>query len=275
MMAAMHRLAVAGLAATLCACSDAPSSGRPDAPAAPADAAPPDAPPAPPDATPGPDADPSLPNLRLLDDRIAHSVFLDEMHFTPSSCAVAEGCAVAGDRYMLRFDTVTENVGGGDLFVGPPGSFGGQDQWEWSTCHGHYHFKAYASYELVDGAGHVVQSAQGPAVSRKQAFCLEDTDRMEPGAKPDQARFCGPGDAANANCLYNCMYQGISAGWADTYGANLTCQWIDVCGVAPGDYLLRIRVNPLHLLPEGDFSDNEALVPVHIGAPPSTPGLCQ
>jgi hypothetical protein len=278
MMPAMRRcvLALSVLAASLAACSDPPAAGSPDgALPGPPDAAmaPADAPP-PPDAAP-PDADPSLPNLRLMESRIAPTVFLDEMNFTPSSCAVAEGCAYPGFRRMLRFDTVTENAGGSDMFVGEPGTFGGLENWEWSNCHGHYHFRAYATYELVDLAGNVVMSQDGPAVSRKQAFCLEDTDRIRSDAKPEQSRFCGPGDQPNSNCIYNCGYQGISAGWADTYSSMLTCQWIDVCGVPEGDYHLRIRVNPKRILPEGRYDDNELLVPVHIDAPPATPGLCQ
>ncbi len=265
------------LAAT--ACSDPPSShfdagggGGPDAAGDDVDAAPVfDA--SPPDAFVA-DADPSLPNLVPMGDRITPSIYVDEMNFSASGCSVAEGCAIAGFRRMLRFDTVTTNAGGSDLFVGEPGVMGGMGQWEWSNCHGHYHFLGYASYELVDLNGDVVMALDGPAVSRKQAFCLEDTDRIAPDAKSDQSPYCNTGDPPNSQCIYHCGYQGISKGWADTYGSNLTCQWIDICGVPEGDYYLKITINPLHLLNESNYADNVLMSPVHIDAQPGTPGLC-
>jgi len=51
----------------------------------------------------------------------------------------------------------------------------------------------------------------------KQAFCLRDTTQMVSGVAGK----------------YHCGNQGISAGWADTYGAELDCQWLDVTAV-PG-----------------------------------------
>lgn len=219
--------------------------------------------------------DPAAPNLRLRATEIAASLSFEAMDFAPGTCAVAEGCAVPGRRYLLRFATVAENTGTQDLFVGVPGDFGGEGAWEWSSCHGHYHFKTFATYELVDGSGAVVVTAQGPKVSRKQAFCLEDTERIADFAKAKDLRYCTPDDPPGSPCRYNCNLQGISGGWADTYAKDLPCQWIDVCGVPPGDYALRIRLNTEHRLPESRFDDNELSVPVTFGALPPTPGLCQ
>lgn len=55
---------------------------------------------------------------------------------------------------------------------------------------------------------------------------------------------------------YTCLNQGISRGWADVYGRFLPCQWLDVTGLAPGDYTLRIVVNPLQTLVESDPTNN-------------------
>jgi hypothetical protein len=87
------------------------------------------------------------------------------------------------------------------------------------------------------------------ATGRKQAFCLEDTDQIDP-SKPGQG--------------FTCSYQGISAGWADTYGTYLPCQWIDITDVAPGDYTLRLSINPERILLESSYDDNVFETPVRI-----------
>ena len=67
---------------------------------------------------------------------------------------------------------------------------------------------------------------------------------------------------------YTCSNQGISVGWSDVYDASLDCQWIDVTGVAPGQYLLRVTINGgpngAHVFAESDYTDNVATVPVTI-----------
>jgi hypothetical protein len=84
---------------------------------------------------------------------------------------------------------------------------------------------------------------------RKQAFCLLDYARYFSSA--------GPGK-------YTCEFQGISAGWQDVYGKYLDCQWLDVTGVAGGDYLLRVTIDPDGVLPDGNRANNSATVPVTI-----------
>jgi hypothetical protein len=56
--------------------------------------------------------------------------------------------------------------------------------------------------------------------------------------------------------------RGGSGGYADTYAVGLPCQWIDITGVPPGDYTLRILLNQPRadsLLPplvERDYGNN-------------------
>jgi hypothetical protein len=63
---------------------------------------------------------------------------------------------------------------------------------------------------------------------------------------------------------YDCENQGISSGWADEYEASLECQFIDVTGVPPGSYLLRVTVNPARQLVESDLSNNVTEIPVEV-----------
>lgn len=58
--------------------------------------------------------------------------------------------------------------------------------------------------------------------------------------------------------VFNCnRIQGLQIGWSDWYGSELDCQWIDVTfldGTAP--WKLDLEVNPSHILPESDYSNN-------------------
>ena len=116
----------------------------------------------------------------------------------------------------------------------------GNPLFEYSDCHEHHHFAGYASYELVGADGVVV-------TGHKQAFCLLDSIQRDLSVQ-------GP--------RYSCTNQGITAGWADSYPAFLPCQWIDITGVTPGAYTLRITVNPMRVFEEADYTNNVLELPV-------------
>jgi hypothetical protein len=192
-----------------------------------------------------------LPDLSVDRQRLAESWFVQSMWIDEDDCAVVEGCVLApGRRRLLRFSTTTPNTGNADLFIGDPT---GNPAMQYSACHDHYHFEDYARYRLVDDAG------ADAALGRKQAFCLIDTDRVS-GDQPPQ---------------YWCDYQGITVGWSDTYGSYLDCQWIDVTGVAEGDYEIEVAVNPAGVFREVDFSNNVSTTGVRLSSDPSycAPGV--
>jgi hypothetical protein len=170
-------------------------------------------------------------------------VLFTQDEFVDTDCEVVEGCVGApGLRSLVRFDTVSANLGTADLVVGappPPGE--SNDIFEWSPCHMHHHVRNYASYELLDSDSTVVLTG------RKQAFCLEDGEEIVPGI-----RAFG----------YDCTNQGITRGWADVYSRFLSCQWLDVTGIPSGTYTLRVTVNPLHTLPESDYDNNTFMIGV-------------
>jgi len=190
------------------------------------------------------DGPPGLPDITFSATEMTRSVLLDTAIFQPNDCSIAEQCiAAAGVRRMLRFDTVTPNIGMGDLVLGAPPPPGESNAvFVWSPCHGHHHVANYADYQLLDGDQVVV-------AGHKQGFCLEDTEREIPGS---------------GSRGYSCSYQGISTGWADKYSRYLPCQWIDVTDVPAGTYTLRIRVNPLQMFPESDYTNNELTMEVSI-----------
>jgi hypothetical protein len=190
-----------------------------------------------------------LPDLTVSAETAAATLLINDEVFPPDSCAIEEGCvAAAGRRRLLRFATMTPNVGEADLVLGRPE---GTPGFEYAACHGHYHFEGYALYELVDRDGAIV------ATGHKQAFCLLDSAPVDIPGAPTAPRF-------------HCEFQGIQRGWADMYAAALDCQWVDITDVSDGEYLLRISINPERLIAESNFDNNTVEIPVTVaGAKPA------
>jgi hypothetical protein len=186
-----------------------------------------------------------LPDLVVAEARLRDEILIDHLNVPESSCAVVEECVGGtGDRRLLRFAVEAVNQGQATLTVPPPPDR--PDLFEFSACHAHFHYRGFATYELLDAGGNVV------VTGRKLAFCMEDTE---------QARE-GPG--VSCEKVFDCNNQGIQAGWSDVYGNSLDCQWLDITGVAAGDYTLRVSVNPDRTFEEVSFDNNTTSVPVTI-----------
>ena len=185
------------------------------------------------------------PDLVVSGPRAASTARVVRELFEPGHCAIVEGCVGApGWRRLLRFETFAGNVGTSDVRIGPP--LAHPDLFEFSACHGHHHFAGFADYRLIGRNGR--EAGRG----HKQAFCLEDSERLrnEPGVP--EAPF------------YSCADQGISRGWGDSYPGSLDCQWVDVTDVPPGTYTLQISVNPERRIAESRFDNNVVSVRVNI-----------
>jgi hypothetical protein len=180
------------------------------------------------------------PDLTLSDTLGQQWVVRDEF-MDPTFCSVIEGGIDPGERRIVRFTVTINNIGDADIFIGDPNDPKLTNLFEFAECHHHYHFKNYATYELVDPkTGYKWRAAT-------RGFCMLDTDPVPSadGNEPPRARqfnSCGaigiPG------------YQGISHGWADTYRFFLGGQFFVLDGgdgqapVPPGDYIIRITANP-------------------------------
>uniref|UniRef100_A0A3P9KSN4 Lysyl oxidase homolog n=1 Tax=Oryzias latipes TaxID=8090 RepID=A0A3P9KSN4_ORYLA len=152
-------------------------------------------------------------------------------------CAAEENCLSSVSdldyRVLLRFPQRVKNQGTADFLPQKP-----RHEWEWHSCHQHYHsMEAFSNYDLLD-----VSSGQKVAEGHKASFCLEDTS-------------CDPGVRRRFACTAHT--QGLGPGCYDTYHANIDCQWIDITDVPPGNYVLKVTVNPSQLVQESDFSNNE------------------
>lgn len=186
----------------------------------------------------------AVPEPDLVVDRESLLPYFTIAEFRPTDCDVLEGLVAAGRRKLVRFTTTTVNVGGGDLAMGVPTP--DNPLFVFHGCHGHYHFNGFASYRVLDLQGGVA------ATGIKVSFCLEDVARDDPDAPPD--------------ARYHCLDQGIQAGWADVYDSGLPGQWVDITDVPPGDYLLEVTINPDRVLPESDYDNNRATVPISVPA---------
>jgi hypothetical protein len=96
--------------------------------------------------------------------------------------------------------------------------------------------------------------------SRKQSFCITATDPVDltlpralqnPYLTDVTGSSCGsPGSIW--------MRQALPAGWADTYGAGIPGQSVDITRVPNGRYLMEMHVNPSGELYEVTTANNVA-----------------
>ena len=203
--------------------------------------------------------------------------------FTATQCDAIEGGISPGEHPILRFSVSTANIGDAAVVVGDPNAHVAANDglFEYATCHHHFHFRHYAQYELVDPLTGVAWRAA------KRGFCMEDNHTYQPNPNNENPTFtvCGaPGIPGN---------QGISPGWADLYDWQIQGQYFVLDGgdgqppVPPGNYLIRITVNPgfipapgepcrfadplhagvCHQLPESNFENNINQIPVVVPGP--------
>ena len=194
---------------------------------------------------------PNLPDLRLNRGRAEIDLAIVEQTFAADACELDpdEACVGAeGLRRLLHFSVETPNIGDADMVLGMPSLE--NEAFQYSECHDHFHFSGYAAYELLDSTGSSI------AVGRKQAFCLLDSNI-----------FDTEDPTVSQTPRYQCSFQGIQRGWADVYHSRLPCQFLDITGLADGDYMLRLELNRERGLEESNYNNNVALLPITIGAP--------
>ncbi|MBT0769413.1 hypothetical protein KIH74_10815 [Kineosporia sp. J2-2] len=160
------------------------------------------------------------------------------------------------DAYQYFFDQDGKQVG-----YSPAGEM----EWDPRTGHNHWHFKAFASYRLLDS------TKKKAVVSGKEAFCLAPTDSVDltvDGAQwqpesTDLYTACGQG---NANLLS--IREVLSTGWGDTYSQDLPGQSFNITKVKAGVYYIQTLANPDKKLAESTYANNSALRKIKIGGKP-------
>lgn len=210
------------------------------------------------------------PDLTVKESALTHSV-LKKTTFAPTHCAVVEGMTKAGTRELLEFAYATPNLGPGALKVGSVTAH--PDLFEFSDCHGHYHFRQYADYRLWTPQGYnQFQAFRAAAPNATAAEILnahpELRSQLVEGAKRGfcvidfkvWAGFQGTRDPRTyVDCTNN---QGIGVGWVDKYSKSLDGQWIDVTDVPNGNYVLNVEANAERVFAEANYKNNSASFPV-------------
>jgi len=194
-----------------------------------------------------------IPELTIGEEQMKKSIAFETRLFNEWSCANSEQCIGGlGYRRLLRFDTYVINQGFTNLLLPRPDMT--PNEFFFAQCHNHYHYNGFSEYRLLNQQGAVV------ARGHKQAFCLEDiTPLREPNTPNQQVGKDVPCDA-----LTTCEQPGIQRGWADIYDSSLDCQWVDVTGITPGDYFLRVELNVKRAIFEGNYENNILTIPVNI-----------
>uniref|UniRef100_A0A3Q2YVA6 Lysyl oxidase homolog n=1 Tax=Hippocampus comes TaxID=109280 RepID=A0A3Q2YVA6_HIPCM len=181
-----------------------------------------------------------LPDLVLDPYYIQTAAYVQSTPMYNLRCASEENCLsstayLARDydtRMLLRFPQRVKNQGTADFRPSRP-----RYSWEWHSCHQHFHsMDEFSRYELLDSTTH-----RSVAEGHKVSFCLEDTS-------------CDYGYYRRYACTSHT--QGLSPGCYDTYNADIDCQWIDITDVKPGNYVLKVSVNPSYQVPEEDYTNN-------------------
>lgn len=165
------------------------------------------------------DPDCTGPDLIVVQSAIENSLYAATLNVGETDCYIDEGCLNGfGQRELIRFTTHIKNIGEVDYYIGQQNASAAQ--FEWGSCHNHWHYKGYAEYVLFEMDGTSLP------IGFKNGFCVMDLE-------------CSGGGTAQ----YGCSNQGISAHCGDIYSSGLSCQWIDVTNVEDGDYQLVVRVN--------------------------------
>ncbi|GAB3862164.1 hypothetical protein GCM10028801_27230 [Nocardioides maradonensis] len=181
------------------------------------------------------------------------------------------------------FRTGDLTMDGYQYFYGPDGKQlpdyvkVGTFEWDARPTHLHWHFKSFAAYSMLplgvtpqpSGHAHDV----GGVDSRKEAFCLANTDAVDlagPGAdmnpsNTDLATACGDYTSLSTREV-------LAAGWGDTYAQFRAGQSFDLRNLPNGCYNVWVEGNPVvnaatgaRTLIESDTTNNQAKRRICIG----------
>lgn len=115
------------------------------------------------------------PDLVVDPQRFASKMEIVDRNFDNDPCLIQEG-AIGGGGYrrVLRFDSVVINSGDADLVTGdgndPNNPFA---KWfEFAPCHGHFHIRDFAVYELLNKDRTIVLA------THKQGFCMDQSSKQ-------------------------------------------------------------------------------------------------
>jgi len=168
---------------------------------------------------------------------------------------VVDGFRIKNTKEMNAFQYFYDD-NGNEVGSAPAGGL----QWDPRPGHTHWHFKAFATYRLLDSTKTLTKR------SGKEAFCLAPTDAVNLNtenanwnpASTDLSTACGSEGALS-------IREVLDTGWGDTYGQYLPGQSFNVTNLPNGIYFIEVLANPDHKLVESNTNNNAALRKIKIG----------
>ena len=197
---------------------------------------------------------------------------------------------VAGNRrrFLLGFDSATDNVGLGPVLITARRASrrvpfmraaqvvrlaaGGRRQtfarigllrYVYSSTHSHWHVMGFQRYELRRASDHALLLRD-----RKSGFCLADHYAHAPGSFLNEPRapvFKGYCEQGRPEAM--AVHQGTSVGYTDRYPSHFHGQNLDLTGVAAGEYVLVHRTNRSFSFRELRYENNAASLRLRIRWP--------
>ncbi|GAA4694706.1 lysyl oxidase family protein [Nocardioides conyzicola] len=139
----------------------------------------------------------------------------------------------------------------------------GHLHWDPKPSHQHWHFEDFARYSLLR------KDKTEAAVSKKEAFCLANTDAVDltvPSAawKPENTNLATScGDYSSLS-----IREVLAAGWGDTYTQYRAGQSFPIAKLPNGVYYIAVAANPDGHLVETSTTNNVALRKIRLGGKP-------
>jgi len=121
-----------------------------------------------------------------------------------------------------------------------------------TTYDGDFHFADWAQYTLLDEQ---FKAAPGAVGNLKMTFAIEDVFQVDKNL---------PGSPSSGVYTSSQFLQGISVGWADTYGAGLDGQSIDITHTPNGTYYLVLHGSRILDESNSDKTNNDSAAKIKI-----------
>lgn len=186
-------------------------------------------------------------------------------------------------RLLFRFESSLANIGPGDFLImsteeAVADDFESVNQWIYqddltppqpvildkfryriSDAHMYgFDWVAYRIREVLpgDGVGPILRTGQKPFVRLTSSRTY---DSSIPNYVPSAQAIRGRAPAYRR--------QGVSVGWTDIYIQQFELQWVDITGLARGEYWLEVEVNFDNLIQEADTTNNVGRIKVTLDHP--------
>ena len=158
------------------------------------------------------------------------------------------------DAYQYFFDGAGNQVGSA-----PAGTL----EWDPRKGHQHWHFTAFASYQLLNADRSLAVR------SGKEAFCLAPTDPIDLRVENANWKPYSTGlETACGDLGALGVREALDVGWGDTYDQSRPGQSFNVTNLPSGTYYIKVQANPDGKLVETNTANNTRLRKVKLGGTP-------